>query len=496
MKFKLRDYQREAVDAGVDYFLGKSRTNALIVASTGCGKSLILSKIAHEIKSPVLVIQPSKELVLQNHEKAVSFGMMPTIYSASCNIKELSECTYATIKSIKHLASEFKDLGVKYVIVDEADMGIPAPRTDKELEKGSEFSNFINELGAKKILGLTASPVKMQTYSPMAGESYSQLNMLTRIQNKTFSKIIHVTQNAEMVKRGYWAELKYETWDFNGSSLIINSSGSEYTEESIKFSVQSNNINNEIYKRLLRLKNERKHIIVFMDSVENCKKLHEFMENRNIMSSIVVSGDMPTKARTNAVEGFKNGKYQVVLNYGALGVGFDFPDLDCVVFGRPTFSLRVWYQYIGRAVRVGNKENALIIDCCGNYSRFGPVENLSVEEYGGYGWGMFSGDYLLTGIPMGTKKTKDQLVKEYGDSPAGRWKNRTSSNSSNNNKKELSSASSELQYDPGEVEMTSGMYKGKKIKELPSSYIEFVVNSLPHDKVNRHLLEFFNRTKT
>lgn len=453
-----------------------------------CGKSLIIGKIAHELKSPVLVVQGSRELVLQNYGKAVSFGMTPTIYSASCNMKQLSECTYATIKSIKNIAQQFKDLGVKYVIVDEADMGIPAPRTPEELAKGSEFSRFMDELQPKKILGLTASPVKMQTYSPMAAQSYSQLNMLTRIQNKTFSKIIHVTQNQEMVKRGYWAELQYERWNFDGSTLLINSSGSEYTEESVKHAVQSNNINNLIYKRLMELKHERKHILVFMDSVENCHKLHEFLEKNNKATSVVVSGDMTNKARVDAVEGFKNGKYQIALNYGALGVGFDFPDLDCIVYGRPTFSLRVWYQAVGRIVRVGNKKNGLVVDCCGNYERFGPVEDLSVEDYAGYGWGMFSKDRLLTGIPMGTVKTKEQLIKDYGESQADRWQKLRAIKEEKVNNAKIASCGN---YDPGEVEINNGMYKGKKIKELPLSYIKFVINSLPESKRNRHMVAYF-----
>lgn len=491
MEFKLRDYQREAVDAGVDYFLGKSRTNALIVASTGAGKSLIISKIAQEINSPVLVLQPSRELVLQNHGKAVSFGMAPTIYSASCEMKELSSCTYATIKSIRNIAKEFKDLGVKYVIVDEADMGIPAPRSNEELEKGSVFSRFIEELEAKKILGVTASPVKMQTYSPMAAQSYSQLNMLTRLQNKTFSKIIHVTQNAEMVRRGFWSELEYERWNFDGSTLLINSTGSEYTEESVKCAVQSNNINNLIYKRMMELIKERKHILIFMDSVNNCNILHEFLEKETQVKSVVVSAGMTNKARIDAVEGFKSGKYQVALNYGALGVGFDFPDLDCIIMGRPTFSLRVWYQICGRCVRVGNKKNALIVDCCGNYDRFGPIENLSVEDYAGYGWGMFSEDRLLTGIPMGMVKTKQQLVREYGETPAARWVRDKGYDKPPVQKYKTV----EHTYDPGDVIMDSGIFRGKRMRDIPISYLEFRVNSLPEDKVNRHMLEYYKSLK-
>ena len=100
MGFELRPYQKEAVDAGLKFLTGRSKKPGIIVAPCGCGKSLLISKIAHEINRPTLVLQPSKEILEQNYAKAVSFGSKPTIYSASCGIKELSAMTYATLKSI------------------------------------------------------------------------------------------------------------------------------------------------------------------------------------------------------------------------------------------------------------------------------------------------------------------------------------------------------------------------------------------------------------
>ena len=60
MGFELRPYQKEAVDAGLKFLTGRSKKPGIIVAPCGCGKSLLISKIAHEINRPTLVLQPQK----------------------------------------------------------------------------------------------------------------------------------------------------------------------------------------------------------------------------------------------------------------------------------------------------------------------------------------------------------------------------------------------------------------------------------------------------
>lgn len=481
--YELRDYQQEAVDVGVDYLSGKSRTGALLVEPVGCGKSIIIGGIAKALKKPLLVIQPSRELTLQNHEKAVSLGMSPTIFSASCNSKELSPLTYATLKSVKKVVDELKSYGVKHVIIDEADMNIPNISVDNP----SEWQIFQEAMGFKKVLGLTASPVKIQQYSHLSGDSYSQLNMLNRIHGKTFSKIIHVLQNREIIQKGFWSPLQYEKWDFDSDVLTVNNVGSEYTEDSIKKYVTEHKINNLITARIIKLAESKKSILVFMDSVDSCKVLCNYLNDNRGISSVVVDAKMLDKARAKAVSGFKSGEIKVALCYATLGVGFDYPALECIVYGRPTFSVRTWYQAVGRLVRKdpNNPDKVgLVVDCCGNYDRFGPIEDLSIEDFGGYGWGMFSRNKLLTGIPMGSYMDKQMLAETYGMDPS--WK---AKQSSNKNTQRYSSY--------GEYILEDGSYKGHKIKDVPIEYLEFLVKCMPTNKLNinisKHLIERSNK---
>lgn len=337
MGFELRKYQKDAVDAGLKFLRGKSKKPGIIVAPCGSGKSVLVSKIAIEIGKPVLVLQPSKEILEQNYAKAISFGVKPTIYSASCGIKELSTMTYATLKSIKKDVAKLKEIGIDVILIDEVHSGYSP-------EEGSEFMEFMKEFPDTKVLGFTATPCRLRTYSSMLEGNYSKLNMLTKDDKNFFKSIIHVTQIQELTAQGFWANLKYERWAFDDSSLVLNSAGAEFTDKSIKESIAKSGLNNTIYRRILQLMKERKHILVCMDSIESCNTISNFMNKKFGILTGVVTSETTKKKREMIINDFKSGKLKIVFNYSALSTGFDFPELDCVVFGRPTFSYSTYYQ--------------------------------------------------------------------------------------------------------------------------------------------------------
>ncbi len=436
------------------------------------GKSLIISKIAHEINRPTLVLQPSKEILEQNYAKAVSFGSKPTIYSASCGIKELSAMTYATLKSIKKDVARLKDIGIDTLLIDECHSGYSP-------EEGSEFMEFMNRFPEAKVLGFTATPCRLRTYSSMLEGNYSKLNMLTKDEHNFFKKIVHVTQIQELTSQGFWCPLKYERWSFDESALMLNSTGAEYTNESIKESIVRNGLNNSIYKRLLQLMNERKAILVCMDSIESCNRISEFMNARMGAITGVVTSLTTKKKREQIISDFKEGKLKVVFNYSTLATGFDFPELDCVMFGRPTFSYSTYYQILGRAVRIHpDKKEALIVDCCDNMRRFGRIEDLTIEQFPSKGWCMFAGDQLLSNIRMGDIITKDEILR--------RAASLKSVNGDGRREDDLDS-----------IIMWFGKYEGIRFKDIPVSYFRFLAENMavkPGDRKEK-IIEYYNRIK-
>lgn len=475
MGFELREYQKDAVDAGLKFLRGKSKKfqPGIEVLPCAAGKSLIISKIASELNEPVVVLQPSKEILEQNYAKAISFGANPTIYSASCGVKELSELTYATLKSIKKDVKKLKEIGIKYFLTDECHAGYSP-------EEGSEFMEFMKEFPDAKILGFTATPCRLRTYGSMLEGNYSKLNMLTKDDKNFFKTIIHVTQIQELTAQGFWANLKYERWAFDDSNLVLNSTGAEFTDKSIKESIAKSGLNNTIYRRILQLMKERKHILVCMDSVESCNTISNFMNGKFGHITGVVTSLTSKKEREKIISDFKSGKLKIVFNYSTLATGFDFPELDCVMFGRPTFSYSTFYQVLGRCVRIHpDKKDALVIDCCDNMKRFGRIEDLTIEQFPSKGWCMFAGDQLLSNIRMGDIVTKKDILERM------------------QSKKKVN-LDGRREGDMDNFIMWFGKYEGVRLKDIPVSYLRFLSENMnnvaPGSKMER-VINYYHEVK-
>lgn len=436
-----RDYQTECIDKSLDFFesTGKEKPSVL-VAPVAAGKSIIIGGIANELNSPTLVLQPSIELLSQNYKKLIRFGGEASIYSASAKSKEIGHITYATLGSIKKLGKEFKKFGIKNVIIDECHMSYsPVPT--------SMFRTFMKDLNPKRVLGFTATPIRLKPYGSME-ESWSQLNFITRGIPRYFSQILHVVDIKMMVEREYWSKLRYETYDFDEGKLELNSTGAEFTEHSIKDAIAEQGVNNNIYLRIKKLQEEgRKNILVFCDTLATATKMASLFPK-----AACVHGKTPKGERKQIIEDFVNGELEIVTNFGTLTTGFDHPQLDTVIFGRPTQSLSLFYQMAGRGTRIHpDKEDCLLIDFCNNVKRFGKLEDLSFEFVEGFGWALFSKDHLLSNIRMdGDPMTKQELYDLM--------------------KKEAS--------DNIDMVIWFGKdHKGKKVSELPTHYIEWAVKT-------------------
>ena len=204
---ELRPNQIEPVKKGVEFFKTKKPHPSIIVAPTAFGKSIVIAEIAHQLGEKILVIQPSKELLEQNYNKFINLGGKASIYSASMNEKEIGDVTYATIGSIVNIAWKFYELGIRKVIIDECDR---FPR-----EPDGMLRRFLTAAKITHILGLTATPLKLQTNMDEFGKPFSKLVMLTSKSKKGnfFKDIIHVAQIKEMVDLQFWSPLQYESYD-------------------------------------------------------------------------------------------------------------------------------------------------------------------------------------------------------------------------------------------------------------------------------------------
>jgi DNA repair protein RadD len=102
--------------------------------------------------------------------------------------------------------------------------------------------------------------------------------------------------------------------------------------------------------------------------------------------SEVVTGTTPTKEREAILERFKTGETKALLNVSCLTTGYDKPSLDTIILNRPTRSLSLLVQMLGRAARIHpGKEFATIIDFTDTIRNMGRFETVRVEKHSD-GW--------------------------------------------------------------------------------------------------------------
>ena len=343
--FKLRNYQNKGVEACKEVLLSKVTTKQVVVAPTGAGKSIYIAYAANAVDYPLIILQPSKELLKQNYSKFTQIGGKASIYSVSTKefqrkgvaytiidgkeipCQEIGHITYATIGSIMKDLEKFKNLKVRGIIIDECHLNT---------QKGSQIKAFIKAVKIKNVLGLTATPVYLS--NSMEGAS---LKIITRVRNKLFSDIRHVTQIQELVKNKYWSPLVYRVFDEDGAVLKPNSNGSDFTEQSQKEFYELNNIDKKVkvIVEKLRIQGKRKSILIFVPTIASAEAL-----SLKIKNSKVVHSKMSMSDRQKVIEDFRNLKIDVVINVNILSVGFDHQQLDTIITTRPTMSIGIYYQ--------------------------------------------------------------------------------------------------------------------------------------------------------
>lgn len=389
MKYTLRPYQRHAADAALKAFRSKKNVNGLLVLPTGAGKSLVVSEIAYQLKEPILVFCPSKELVIQDYEKMCSYGVLDCgVFSASAGSKNINKITFATIGSVMNHLHDFDHF--KYIMIDEAHCCNA---------KGGQYEQFIHARSDRQVIGLTATPYRLWK----GFEGTSMLKFLTRTRPRIFEKVLYYCQISELLAKGYLADLKYyDLTSIDLSRVSSNSTGADYDDKSLTEEYERSGFYDKLTTTTLRVLHPKDHIprkgvLVFTRFTKEAAELVQKLKLKGVKAAIV-SAQTPKAEREQIVNDFKAMKIQVVANVGVLSTGFDHPALDTIILARPTKSLALYYQMVGRAIRPYKGKDGWIIDLGGSYKQFGKVQDLKIglEKPNSQLWAVFSNGRQLT----------------------------------------------------------------------------------------------------
>lgn len=148
----------------------------------------------------------------------------------------------------------------------------------------------------------------------------------------------------------------------------------EYTAEQLKVLARNKERNLAIMAQLRQLHIDKKPTIVFACSVDHAKMLASMLTLEGIPNSLVL-GEMDPMDRKNAIDTFKkrDSGVDIIINYEVLTTGFDSKNIKCVFITRPTKSIVLYSQMLGRGLRgplMGGNEECTLIDIDDNLQAF------------------------------------------------------------------------------------------------------------------------------
>jgi len=381
MAFQLRPYQQESVSAGINYFNSKTNKNAILILPTGSGKSIVIANLVAPLKGKTIILQPSKEILEQNFAKYVSYGYCASIYSASVGQKKIDRVTFCTIGSIINKKHLFE--GLENIIIDECHL-VNA--------KGGQYEDFINSFPKAKVLGLTATPYRL------SNDSYgAQLKFITRTRPKLFHSVLYYIQNDVLFNAGFLSKLEYYSFDVvDRSKLQLNSSGTDFSAQSLSRYYKTIDMPSIIVTYALRILAKKPNILIFCALINEAQ-----IVTKRIPGAVLLTGETKKEDRERILIQFKKGIIKCLVNVGVLTTGFDYPELEAVLIARSTMSLALYYQIVGRAMRIApNKKSAWIVDLGGNINFFGKIESMKITQNEKGLFSIWNNGRQLTNVPF------------------------------------------------------------------------------------------------
>ena len=358
---QLRRVQKEALDcilqdfkAGGNYFL--------VQEPVAFGKTVLASAL---IKAAVedygvkcLFLAHLQELVIQTEDKfkQVAPNIEVSVLCGGMGRKEVGQVTIGTRQTIAKNLGLFED--VSLIIIDEVHL------------YGPQYQKIVDHFMAKnprlRVLGVTGTPYKL-------GQGFIYGD------GTIWGDLTHQTTMDQMIDMGYLSKYRYKIDDSGIKDDLKNvkRTGGEYNEGELGELMTEERHMLSVAKVIEDYAKGRKSIIVFAVTIDHADKLAKVLGCNSVHSKLN-KDDWRER-----VDRFKSGEDRILVNVSQLSIGFDAPCIDCVVFARPTQSPALFVQMAGRGLRImDGKEDCLMLDLVGNYSRHGLPSNPRIRKKG------------------------------------------------------------------------------------------------------------------
>lgn len=352
----LRDYQQDNKQKIYDAW---SRVNSVMLQMpTGTGKTRlfvsIIKDIFHygrdnKIALKVLILVHRTELIDQiDEELGFRYNLAHGIIQSGEKERKIYPIQLASVQTLSRRLDSWADKEFDFIIVDEA-----------HHVKADSYQKIIKTFPHAKLLGVTATPVRLN------GHGFTD----------TFEELIVSPSVRHFIDEGYLSQ--YEYYSVARSSFIQKEidgikkfSQGDYAESELERICDNDRIRAQVVKTYLDFANDKKGIVYTINKEHNKNLCEEF--NSNGVSAVAIDSDTPKEMREQYIQQFRKGEYKIICNVNLFTEGFDCPDIEFIQLARPTKSLALYLQQVGRGLRISEaKEKTIFLDNVGLYNRFG-----------------------------------------------------------------------------------------------------------------------------
>lgn len=372
---QLRPYQQDAVDK-LKHSLKHNTGPYLITASVGAGKSLIIASVLRWLEDfgyRCLCLTLNSTLIQQNANAYKLQDGDCGIYCAGLNAKEHEKIIvfgspHSVSNDIKN-KNEISRSPFQLIIVDECHQISPHNHKSMYMRIFNHYRNLALEgQYSFRIVGLTGTPYRGKNESILGDNAF-------------FKEEICNISTAWLVKNKYLSPPVFNKIDkqYDFSNLRVKATG-QFDNKQLSSIVDSNTrLTHDIMQEVSSIVlSERFGAFIFASTIQHC---HECSKSLPEGLWAIITGDTPHEERSRIIAGANQGTIKFLINVNCLTVGVDIPAFDVCAWLRPTESLILFTQGIGRVLRLSpGKTMGLILDYAGNLNRHGDIDDPIINE--------------------------------------------------------------------------------------------------------------------
>lgn len=341
--FCLRDYQQELIQRVFTDWWSSGRLKPLLQLPTGGGKTLLFSAITREFTQKgerVLVLAHQEELVIQAKEKLeLITGIATGVIKAGYRRTPEALIQVASIQSL--IRREMPPAAL--LVIDEAHHS--AART---------YQRVIENYLGSYILGVTATPCRID------GQGFKN----------TCDSLIVGPSTRELIDQGHLCDYKLFAAQNSIDTTGVRKTAGEFNQRQLAKAVGESLLLGDLISTW-KTHAQGKKIVVFAIDVLHSQEIAKAYLDADIPAEHL-GGETPDRERQAILERFRSGETLVLCNVGIITEGFDLPDIEAIQCVRPTASVVLWLQMIGRSLRPAlRKKRAIIIDHTANWRTHG-----------------------------------------------------------------------------------------------------------------------------